>query len=583
MKKQFLFLLLLGLLCSVGNAWADDVFYETTLTSSGLATGATVSSTSNISATASCYQTTSSTGYLIITFSPTISLEIGDKIEIVWSPNSTSNRTPKYQINSESAVNLTQSNCGTDNVTDIVTRESVCTLTTLKLQGAGGKGIQFKSIKVYRESSGPVGPSYSITYSAGTGASGSIEAGVKSHDVDFTLSSETFTRSGFAQIGWAASDGGAKVYDLGGTYTENADIELFPAWIEGSSYTFDYSDAKTISQLKALGWAFNSDVFDADPADNEAYVNLVSVMNSTGGTDNKLQTPKNSGMEDNAIAFTKTASASAIYDLGDEYNVYSVSATLYGGSGSGFEQHIKYLGSDGSTVILDKTNNLNAGNWKANSLSYSDAVSGVRYIAIYGASKWVVMTNFTVVYGNMYQEVSLPADTWTTFSPSFDVDIPSGVTAYKLAYAGGESATASSISETKIKAAEGVLLKASEAGVYQFVKTTGATELDDNILKGTTERTLVSSLKTKDNFYAFDKTDSKFKLYTGEYFPANKAYFETGATLAPSAIRIELEENGATDIKSVEEKETAVKFFDGGRILIMKNGLVYDALGRVIR
>jgi hypothetical protein len=71
---------------------------------------------------------------------------------------------------------------------------------------------------------------YTVTYAAGANGSGSIAAGEKTYGVNFTLSSSKFTRDGFEQTGWATSDGGPQVYALGGSYTANADITLYPVW-----------------------------------------------------------------------------------------------------------------------------------------------------------------------------------------------------------------------------------------------------------------------------------------------------------------------------------------------------------------
>ena len=71
---------------------------------------------------------------------------------------------------------------------------------------------------------------YTITYKQGANGSGSIDAGTKEHGVNYTLSSNKFTRTGYTQTGWSTSDGGAKVYDLGGTYTANTNVTLYPFW-----------------------------------------------------------------------------------------------------------------------------------------------------------------------------------------------------------------------------------------------------------------------------------------------------------------------------------------------------------------
>lgn len=81
---------------------------------------------------------------------------------------------------------------------------------------------------------------YTITYDKGANGTGSISAGNKTHGVDFTLSSETFTRTGYTQDGWSTSDGGDKVYNLGGSYSDNAAITLYPHW-EINKYTVSWS------------------------------------------------------------------------------------------------------------------------------------------------------------------------------------------------------------------------------------------------------------------------------------------------------------------------------------------------------
>ena len=89
--------------------------------------------------------------------------------------------------------------------------------------------------------------SYTITYAKGEYGSGDdIADGTKTHNVAFTLSSETYFRSGYTQEGWATTDGGPKAYDLGGSYTANADITLYPYWeeITGTSHAIEYTNLK---------------------------------------------------------------------------------------------------------------------------------------------------------------------------------------------------------------------------------------------------------------------------------------------------------------------------------------------------
>jgi hypothetical protein len=70
-----------------------------------------------------------------------------------------------------------------------------------------------------------------VTYKPGANGNGSQQTAFKTHDVALTLKGKTFTRSGgYTQTGWATSDGGAKVYDLGVSYTGNSAITLYPFW-----------------------------------------------------------------------------------------------------------------------------------------------------------------------------------------------------------------------------------------------------------------------------------------------------------------------------------------------------------------
>ena len=79
-----------------------------------------------------------------------------------------------------------------------------------------------------------IADTYNVTYDKGANGTGSIDVGTKTHDVNFTLSSSTFTREGYTQTGWSTSDGGDKAYNLGGTYTANEAVTLYPFWTVNS-------------------------------------------------------------------------------------------------------------------------------------------------------------------------------------------------------------------------------------------------------------------------------------------------------------------------------------------------------------
>ena len=74
---------------------------------------------------------------------------------------------------------------------------------------------------------------YTVSYAAGTYGSGSLASGTKTHGSNFTLSSadDAFTRDGYVYDGWSVNaDGSTKDYNLGGTYSTDAAITLYPHW-----------------------------------------------------------------------------------------------------------------------------------------------------------------------------------------------------------------------------------------------------------------------------------------------------------------------------------------------------------------
>lgn len=90
---------------------------------------------------------------------------------------------------------------------------------------------------------------YTITYNKGANGTGTVASTTKTHGVNATLSSSTFTRSGYTQKGWSTSDGGSKAYNLGGTYSTNADATLYPYW-EQNTHQVSASSSPSNGTLK---------------------------------------------------------------------------------------------------------------------------------------------------------------------------------------------------------------------------------------------------------------------------------------------------------------------------------------------
>ena len=94
----------------------------------------------------------------------------------------------------------------------------------------------------------------------------------------------------------------------------------------------------------------------------------------------------------------------------------------------------------------------------------------------------------------------------------------------------------------------------------------------DNDLKGTNERTLTSTLKgTASKFLTLQKSTSKFIQYTGEYFPANRAYMLIAATNSGDSFEMVFADE-ATAIKEVNAGENANSV---APVKVIKNGNLF--------
>ena len=192
--------------------------------------------------------------------------------------------------------------------------------------------------------------------------------------------------------------------------------------------------------------------------------------------------------------------------------------------------------------------------------------------------------------GKVYQKVTLTAGNWASFSPSENVLIPEDdkLMVYRAELVDGAepTLTAYPVEANKIKKGEGVLLKSTEDKTYSFeVTDDNVDELEDNSLKGSTMRDLSTVYKAGNSFLmVLEATTSNFVSYTGTYFPANKAYIcYTPAPGAADHFRIIEGTNDATNVEDLDAKVNATKLFENGKLYILRDGVKYDAIGRIVR
>ncbi len=113
---------------------------------------------------------------------------------------------------------------------------------------------------------------------------------------------------------------------------------------------------------------------------------------------------------------------------------------------------------------------------------------------------------------------------------------------------------------------------------------------DDNDLKGTD---VAATTTGGDVYYGLSLNSASAANSVGFYWMeengaafnngAHKAYLALSNSQAPARYYLFNEESNATDIQNVEGAEKAVKFMENGQLYILRDGVVYDAMGKTVR
>ena len=112
---------------------------------------------------------------------------------------------------------------------------------------------------------------YAVTYKPGAYGAGAQQSETKQYGIALPLKGAIFTRTGYAQTGWATSDGGAKAYELGASYTANAAVTLYPYWT-ANTYAVTYDlDGGTASGSLQTGATYD-EAFFVPPPTKDGYI-----------------------------------------------------------------------------------------------------------------------------------------------------------------------------------------------------------------------------------------------------------------------------------------------------------------------
>lgn len=158
-------------------------------------------------------------------------------------------------------------------------------------------------------------------------------------------------------------------------------------------------------------------------------------------------------------------------------------------------------------------------------------------------------------------------------------------TAYKASFANSKVVLTSL--DGIVPAGEGVVI-AGDPGAnatINFTDEAADVDMDGNNLHGTTVRTLTSTLKGDyAKFITLQKSTGKFIPYTGEYFPANRAYMLLDSEGAAQSFDIVFDSETGVDAVAEAKAELGVKkVVENGKLVISNNGKKYNAAGAVIK
>ena len=181
--------------------------------------------------------------------------------------------------------------------------------------------------------------------------------------------------------------------------------------------------------------------------------------------------------------------------------------------------------------------------------------------------------------------VKLNAAGYATYSANYDVEV-SGAKAYTAVLDFAKSKiTCSEITSNKVPAGNGVLLFGDADADVTLSITADAAALGDNNLKATTLADGTLATKESNDYYAL--SGDTFMKYTGDAFVHNKAYFEVeGGTALARSMRIVFDGNitGVANVEAAAEaKAKEGKFIENGKLVIVKNGVKYNAAGAQVK
>ncbi len=168
---------------------------------------------------------------------------------------------------------------------------------------------------------------------------------------------------------------------------------------------------------------------------------------------------------------------------------------------------------------------------------------------------------------------------WATFAYSQNVvpQTPAALTVYAGAI-NGEELTLTAVDY--VKAGEGVVVKGVANATYNFLLGSGSSDFSANDLIGCPAAATV--LAGTNFVLSYQNSHTAFYQYTGTTIPAGKAYLNFPAA-SPAPKRIRMVVGGEQGVENVEAAVKSEKLIRDGQIVIIRNGVEYNAAGQIVK
>ena len=179
---------------------------------------------------------------------------------------------------------------------------------------------------------------------------------------------------------------------------------------------------------------------------------------------------------------------------------------------------------------------------------------------------------------------------WSSLYLPLTVSIPDGLYGYYASAVAGDQVTLNLLPEAVIPANTGVLVW-GPIGEHALNVVTDVDANFANLFRGTKEPTALSDITTEGIVYVLSKSQTQnalapvFAQYTGETIPAAKAYLLVeNAQNAPAEMHFVIRNSDdATNIAGIAEEAEVRKILLDGNILIIRDGHIYNTLGRIVK